>query len=157
MRSLAISMLLFACVAGIAGASEDTLHELKSRAETAPPQDRPRLRIRIAELQLHNADKFYKEGDAEHARAALDEIVTYSEQARDSAVETKKHLKNVEIMVRKIAERLRDIKRTVTVEEQGPIDQAVQRLEEVRTSLLQRMFGKDRDKEKDKGKDKEKK
>jgi len=143
MRSLAISMLLFACVAGIAGASEDTLQELKSRAETAPPQDRPRLRIRIAELQLHNADKFYKEGDAEHARAALDEIVTYSEQARDSAVETKKHLKNVEIMVRKIAERLRDIKRTLPYEEQPAIEHAVQRLEEIRTSLLKQMFSKE--------------
>ena len=115
-----------------------------ARAESAPPQDLPHLRIRIARLQLRNADKFYKDGDVEHARAALDEIVTYSEQARDSAVETKKHLKNIEITVRKIAERLRDIKRTLAPEDQAPVDQAVQRLEEVRTSLLQRMFSKDK-------------
>ncbi len=114
MRSLAIWMLLFAFTAGRVAARDETIDELKSRAQNAPPQDRPHLRIRIAELQLRNADKLYKEGDVEHARAAVDEIVTYSEQARDSAVETKKHLKNVEITVRKIAERLRDIKRTLT-------------------------------------------
>ena len=146
MRSLVIWMLLFVLVAGTAAARDETLDELKSRAANAPAQDRPHLRIRIAELQLRNADKLYKEGDVEHARAAVDEIVSYSEQARDSAVETKKHLKNVEITVRKIAERLRDIKRTLAPEDQLPIDQAVQRLEEVRTSLLQRMFSKEKDK-----------
>jgi hypothetical protein len=150
MRSLAIWMLLFVLVAGTAAARDETLDELKSRAANAPPQERPHLRIRIAELQLRNADKLYKEGDVEHARAAVDEIVTYSEQARDSAVETKKHLKNVEITVRKIAERLRDIKRTLALEDQPPIDQAVQRLEEVRTSLLKRMFSKEKDKDREK-------
>ena len=157
MRSLAIWTLLLAFAAGTLLASDETLEQLKARAETAPQQDRPHLRIRIAELQLRNADKFYKEGDSEHARAALDDIVTNSQQARDSAVETKKHLKNVEITARKIAERLRDIKRTVAFEEQAPIDQAVQRLEEIRTSLLQRMFSNDKDKEKEKERAKEKK
>ncbi len=51
---------------------------------------------------------------------------------------------------RKIAERLRDIKRTLALEDQPPIDQAVQRLEEVRTSLLKRMFSNDKDKSKEK-------
>jgi len=148
MRSLAIWMLLLAVVAGPVAARDETVDELKPRVENALPQDRTDLRIRMAELQLRNAYKLYKEGDVEHARAALDEIVTYSEQARDSAIETKKHLKNVEIKVRKIAERLRDIKQTVALEDQAPIDQAVLRLEKVRTSLLQQMFSKEKDKEK---------
>ena len=154
MRSVAIWMLFFAVVAGPAPANDETLEQLKSRVQNAPPQDRPRPCIRIAERQLRNADKLYKAGDVEHARAAVDEIVTYSEQARDSAVETNKHLKHVEITVRKIAERLRDIKRILAIEDQPPIDQAVQRLEEVRTSLLQRMFSKDKDRDKDKNKEK---
>ncbi len=70
MRSLAIWMLLFAFTAGTVAARDETIDELKSRAQNAPPQDRPHLRIRIAELQLRNADKLYKEGDVEHARAA---------------------------------------------------------------------------------------
>jgi hypothetical protein len=49
---------------------------------------------------------------------------------------------------------LRDVKRTLAFEDQSTVDQAVQRLEEVRTSLLKQMFGKEKDKEKDKGKPK---
>ncbi|MGA9902637.1 MAG: hypothetical protein WBQ39_11930, partial [Terriglobales bacterium] len=56
---------------------------------------------------------------------------------------TKKRLKNVEIDVRKMADKLRDIKRSLAVEDQPPVDQAMRRLEEVRTTLLQEMFAKD--------------
>jgi len=100
--------------------------------------------VQIVELQLRSADKFYRDGDVERARDAVADIVTYSEQARDSAVETKKRLKNVEIAVRKVAERLRDIRRTVPYEEQPAIEHAVQKLEEVRTSLLKQMFSKEK-------------
>ncbi len=148
MRILAIWTLLIAFSAGATFASDETLEQLKSHADTAPLQDRTHLRLQIAELQLRNADKFFKDGDSEHGRAALDDIVTNSQQARDAAIEMKKHLQNVEIAARKIAERLRNIKRTVVLEDQASIDQAVQHLEEVRTSLLQHMFSKEKDKEK---------
>ncbi len=143
MRSLAIWMLLFAFVAGTA-ARDETIEELKSRVENALPQDRTGLCLQVAERQLRSADKLYRDGEVEQARAAVDDIVTYSEKARDSSTQTKKHLKNVEIAVRKMAERLRDIKRTLAFEDQPPIDHAVQRLEEVRTSLLKQMFSKEK-------------
>jgi len=148
MRSLVIGMFVFALAAATMAARDESVEELKSHADSAPLQDRTHLRLQIAELQLRNADKFFKDGDSEHAHAALDDIVTNSQQARDAAVEMKKHLKNVEIAARKIAERLRNIKRTVVLEDQASIDQAVQHLEEVRTSLLQHMFSKEKDKEK---------
>ena len=144
MRSLVIWTLVFTVAAGTAVARDETLDELKSRVQNALPQDRPKPCVQIAELQLRNADKLYRDGDVEQARAAVVDIVTYSEQARDSAVETKKRLKNVEIAVRKIAERLRDIKRTLPYEEQPAIEHAVQRLEEIRTSLLKQMFSKEK-------------
>ena len=95
---------------------------------------------------MRNADKFYVDGGIDKAGAAVDEIVTYSEKARDAAAQTKKHLKNVEIDVRKMAEKLRDIKRTLAFDDQAPIDQAIRRLEDIRTSLLKEMFASDKDK-----------
>jgi hypothetical protein len=144
MRSLVIWTLVLTLAAGTAFARDESIDELKSRVQSAPPQDRPRLCVQIAELQLHNADTLYRNGDVELARAAVADIVSYSEQARDSATETKKHLKNVEIAVRKVAERLRDIKRTLSYEDQPAVEHAVQRLEEVRTSLLKQMFSKEK-------------
>ncbi len=39
-----------------------------------------------------------------------------------------------------MAEKLRDIKRTLVFDNQAPVEQAIRRLEDVRTSLLQEMF-----------------
>jgi hypothetical protein len=144
MRSLAISMFLFALAIGPTAARDETVDELKSRAQTALPQDRPTIYIRIAELQVRNADKFYVDGSVEKASAAVEDVATYSEHARDAARDSKKHLKAVEISVRKMAEKLRDIKRTLAFEDQPPVDRAVQRLEDVRTSLLKEMFKKEK-------------
>jgi len=147
MRRLAFAMLLLALAAAY-GAKDETVDELKSHFESARPEDRPELGIRIAQHQLRDADKLYSEGNADRARADVEDIVTYSEKARDAAIQTKKRLKNVEIDVRKMAEKLRDIKRTLAFEDQAPVEQAIRRLEDVRTTLLKEMFAKEDKREK---------
>jgi soluble cytochrome b562 len=145
MRPLTISIFLLTfAVTLCAAAKDESVDQLKSRVESARPEDRPGLCMQIAHQQLNNADRLYNEGKVEQARAAVDDIVTYSEKARDSASQTKKHLKNVEIGVRKISEKLRDIKRTLAFEDQPPVDQAIKRLEDIRTALLKEMFGKEK-------------
>jgi hypothetical protein len=146
MRRLAYSVFLLTLVLACSAAKEETLDELKTRFESAHAEDRPELGIRIARQQLRNADQLYNNGHAEEARAAVEDIVSYCEKARDAALQTKKRLKNVEIDARKMADKLRDIKRTLAFEDQPPVDQAIRRLEDVRTTLLQAMFAKDKDK-----------
>jgi hypothetical protein len=144
MRRLAYSVLLLAVVLVCDAGKQETLDELKARFESAHVEDRPELGIQIARQQLRNADQLYGSGHVEQARAAVDDIVSYSEKARDAATESKKRLKNVEIDVRKMADKLRDIKRTLAFEDQPPVDEAIRRLEEVRTTLLRAMFAKDK-------------
>jgi len=144
MRRLTLYVLLLALASAYGVAKEETVDELKSRFESARPEDRPELGIQIARHQLRNADKLYTEGKVDQARAAVDDIVTYSEKARDAALQTKKHLKNVEIEARKMAEKLRDIKRTLAFEDQPPVERAIRRLEDIRTALLNEMFSKDK-------------
>jgi hypothetical protein len=144
MRRLALYALLLALASAYGAAKDEPVDELKARFESARPEDRPDLAIEIARHQLRNADKFYTEGKVDQARAAVDDIVTYSEKARDAALQTKKHLKNVEIEARKMAEKLRDIKRTLAFEDQPPVEQAVRRLEDIRTTLLNEMFAKEK-------------
>jgi hypothetical protein len=149
MRRLTISVFLivFTLVVYAAG-KDETIDELKARFESARPEDRPSLGIRIAQHQLRNADNLYRNGNIDQANAAVDDIVTYSEKARDAATLTKKHLKNIEIDARKMAEKLRDIKRTLAFEDQPPVERAIRRLEDVRTALLKEMFAKEKKKEK---------
>jgi len=148
MRRLAFTVLLLSVASAYGAAKDETAAELKARLESARPEERPELCIQIARRQLRNADKLYSEGKVDQARDAVDDIVTYSEKARDAATQTKKHLKNVEIDVRKMAEKLRDIKRTLVLEDQAPVEQAIRRLEDVRTTLLKEMFAKESKKEK---------
>jgi hypothetical protein len=148
MRRLALCLLLLALGSAYGAAKEATVTELKARLESARAEDRPELCMQIARDQLRSADALYKDGNVAQAAAAVDDVVTYSEKARDAATQTRKHLKNVEIEVRKMAEKLRDIKRTLAFEDQLPVERAIRRLEDVRTALLQAMFAKDKKKEK---------
>ena len=101
MRRLAFYVLPARLASAYGAAKDETVDELKARFESARPEDRPELGIQIAQHQLRNADKLYNDGNVDQARAAVDDIVTYSEKARDAAMQTKKHLKNVEIDVAK--------------------------------------------------------
>jgi hypothetical protein len=133
-------MFFMLAVAGANCAADETTAQLKARVEKARPEDRPELCIRIAQQELHVADNLYVEGHVDGARAAVNEIVAYFEEARDAAVQTKTHLKNVEIAARKVSVKLSDIKRTLAFDDQAPVEQAVRRLEDVRTVLLKEMF-----------------
>ncbi len=139
MRRLALCLFLLALAANCA-ALQENLAVLKERVQKASPEERARLCIEIAEQQLRNADKLYNEGHIEEARDAVGDIVTYSEKARDAAIQSRKRMKNVEIDARKMSERLRDIKRNLAFEDQPPVDQAIHRLEDIRTALLNEMF-----------------
>jgi len=140
MRRLALFLFLLA-LAATGVAREETVAELKGRLQNARPEDRPELCGRIAQLQLKAADRLYTEGHVEEARAAVEDVAAYFEKARDFAIASKTHLKNIEIDARKASERLADIKRTLAFEDQAPVEQAIHRIEDVRTSLLNAMFG----------------
>ena len=111
-----------------------------ARCESAKVEDRPALCVEIAERQLKSADELYTAGKVDEARSALKDVVTYSEKAHDAAIQTGKRVKNTEIEFRKMAAKLRDIKRTVNFDDQEPLQAAADRLESLRTDLLTHMF-----------------
>jgi hypothetical protein len=131
---LAVSLTLWA-------RKEETLEELKARAESVSVEDRPGICIRIAEHQLDAADKLFLEGKPSEGNSALADVVSYSEKAGDAATQSGKKLKNTEIAVRKMSRKLHDVKHTVPFEDQGPVQEAIDHLERVRTDLLAKMFG----------------
>lgn len=147
MRRLAFTLLLLAFAAAFATAKDESVDELKARFQNARPDERADLGIRIAQRQLHNADTLYRDGKMEEARAAVDDLVIYAEKARDGATQSGKRMKNVEIDARKIADKLRDIKRTLPADDQPPVEQAIRRLEDVRTILLKEMFANKKEKQ----------
>ena len=120
----------------------ETLQELIARAQSAKVEDQPALYVDIAERQLKAADELYTGGKIDDARTAVQDVVTYSERAHDAAIQSGKKLKNTEIAFRKMAAKLRDIKRSLNFDDQAPLQTAADRLESLRTDLLSHMFGK---------------
>ena len=142
MRKLFIIVaLLLATSLAAWSRKEETLEELKARAESANVDEQAGICVRIAEQQLQVADKLFVEGKSEEARSALDDVVKYSEKARDAATKSGKKLKPTEIAVRKMAHKLHDVKHSVAFEDQPKVQEAIEHLERVRTDLLTKMFG----------------
>ncbi len=141
-RTSAIVAALLVTLSMGAFARKETLEQLKARLARADTGQHIDLCLQIARMQLDNADKLYNDGKVDQARAALGEVISYSEQAGDAATKSGKKLKKAEIVVREMAKKLRDIKRTLNFEDQPPVQDAADRLENVRSKLLAAMFGK---------------
>ena len=127
-------------LAGCSFASADTTAELVARAASARIEDQPALYMKAAEQQLKAADKLYSDGKPEQAAALIGEIEDYSAKATDASISSGKRLKNTEIDIRKISTRLRDIQHSLSYDDQAPVKAAVDKLEQLRTRLLDRMF-----------------
>jgi hypothetical protein len=140
-RTLTISVVaLFVALNCLA--AKETVQQLAARADAARPEDRPGLYVEIAERQLKAVAELFGAGKDEEAVATVRDVVTYSEKAHDAAIASRSKLKNTEIALRKMAAKLRDIKRTLSFEDQAPVQAAADRLEALRTELLSKMFGK---------------
>jgi hypothetical protein len=137
--ALVLVMLLAALAQG---ANEATVDQLKAKVPSASAGDKPRICLQIAERQLTAADKLYIASENDKGQAALNDTLTYSESARDYAIQSHKHEKQTEIAVRGMIRKLNDMLHTLSRDEQPPIKDAIGRLQRVRDDLLQSMFPK---------------
>jgi hypothetical protein len=135
-----LMMCLLAAPFALGSGNQETVEELKARVARLGVGDRPPLCLRIAELQLDAARKYYLAGEIEKGQSALADVVAFAELDRDSAIQSHKHEKQSEIAIRKMARKLGDMKHTVSREEQEQMQKTIDRLEQVRDDLLAAMF-----------------
>jgi hypothetical protein len=143
MRShILIFAMLLVAGCGFAAEQDPALKQLVTRAEAARVEEQPALYIEAARLALKSAERAYASASFDDAQAAVKDLVTYSDRAHDASIQSGKRLKDTEIAMRKMAQKLRDVARTVAFEEQGPLQAAADHLENLRTDLLSHMFAK---------------
>ena len=134
--------LLILLTAAFAAHTEATVDELKARISGANVADKAKICVEIAEKQLAAADKLYASDNLDQAQQDLTDVVAYSELARDYSIQSHKHQKQTEIAMRTMTRKLNDLLHALTREEQGPVKEAITRLERVRDDLLLAMFPK---------------
>ena len=138
-------VILLAVLAGcMAAPTTVNAEETTTGAQAAPLDKQPDAYLRAAQMQLKAADEFYNAGKIDEARTALDSLVTNSDKATEAASRSHKHLKSLEIDLRKMSEHLRDLKGTLNLEDQPPVQTVIDHLEGLRTKLLDLMFGKNK-------------
>ena len=133
-------MLLLITLAAAASDKKDTLEQLKARAETAGGKHEIALSVEIAERQLKATDDAYSAGNVDQAQAALADVVEYGVRAASEATNTGKRMKQTEIALRKISDRLDNIAKSVDLDSRPPVEEARRKLEGARNDLLFRMF-----------------
>ena len=79
-------------------------------------------------------------GDTETAQPALADVIAFSEQARDYAVQSHKYQKQTEIAVRGMTRKLTDLVHSLPQNDQPPVQDAIKHLQRVRDDLLAAMF-----------------
>lgn len=119
---------------------EPTVEELKARIAPASVADRIHLCVEIAQKQVVETDKLYAMGEMEQGQTALQDVVTYSELARDYSIQAHRHQKQTEIAVRGMTRKLSALEHALGQPDQAPVKDALQRLERVRDDLLASMF-----------------
>lgn len=136
--TVVISLLAVAAVAD----EPETLDTLKARAEQAEGGKKAELLADVAEWQLKAATDLFDKGKKEEAVVAVTDCGGFAARAGEAAVSSGKRLKKTEIELRKLARKLEDLARVVEFEHRAPVNAALQRVEDTRTRLLNRMFRK---------------
>lgn len=116
------------------------IEELKAKAEHKGEADRGRIYADIAHDLVELANTQFTNGESEKGQASIRDAVSYAEKAAASAEEKGHKIKNAEITLRETARRIEEVRKTLDIDDQPPLKQAVERLEALRKELLQRMF-----------------
>ena len=141
MRKLVIAVIIFGAVLAASAKEPETIEQLKARAAAAEKNKQPELYSRLAKEQLEAANTVY-ETHADVARNLIDEAADSAVKAASASIESKKREKKTEIELRELAKRMDDIGKTWAFDDRAPVKAAIQRVESIRSKLLDRMFEK---------------
>lgn len=137
---LAVSLVV---LSGLALLTAQTPADLKARADAAHGGEQVKLCLEYAHIQLEAANVRFNDGDADQGQADIRDVVSYARKGAEAASSSGKHLKDTEIKLRKLADRMHDIGETLAFEDRQPVRQAVDELQKIRSDLMVRMWGPD--------------
>lgn len=141
MRVYWLAAAVLSILAGIAFAGTETAAQLKARADTAHGSEQAKLCLEYAHRLLEHANALFSDGQVDQAQAEIREVVAYSRKGADAAMSSNKQLKQTEIKLRKLSERMNDIKDSLAYEDRSALRTAIGEVEQIRSDLMVKMWG----------------
>jgi hypothetical protein len=135
--------LHFAVLLILSGAAlaAQTATELKSKADAAHGGEQAKLCLEYAHMELENSNMLFTDGQVDKAQSEIREVVDYARKGADAATASGKQLKETEIKLRKLSERMHDIGESLAFEDRAPVRQAIDEIEQIRSALMVKMWG----------------
>jgi hypothetical protein len=121
-------------------AQQPALNALQQRADEAHGVDCARLSMQVARRSLEDAHHFFS-NNSQTAHNSIDVALRYATRAVDCALESHKHQKTIEIELRGLIRRTREVARTVDTEDRSHVTHIADDMEKQRDRLLQSIFG----------------
>lgn len=115
--------------------------ELKSKADAAHGGEQAKLCMEYARMKLENSNTLFTDGQVDKAQSEIKEVVDYARKGADAASASGKQLKETEIKLRKLSERMHDIGESLAFEDRAPVRQAIDEIEQIRSDLMVKMWG----------------
>jgi hypothetical protein len=97
-----------------------------------------KLALDLAELAYDQ----YKAGNMEEGHKAMVQVGDTAMKAYQAAAVKRKKIKETEINLRRVSQRLDSIRRTLSVADQAPIKDAIAKVDQARADVLEAMFKK---------------
>lgn len=143
-KTMAVAAMLFVFAAAGQQAPPnvaDPFAARRSEAEAAREGRRAKLFVELARDEMEAADHAFTEGNVGLGQKLAAQAASDADTSGKAAVDSGKRLKDTEIDLRKLQTRTRDISRSLNFEDRPPIDKIVDRIEAMRETILNRMFG----------------
>jgi len=141
MRADCLAAAVLMMLSNISLLAVETLTSLKAKADAAHGGEQAKLCLEYARLQLETANSLFTDGQVDKAQAEIREVVDYSRKGADAAASSGKQLKETEIRLRKLEERMHDIGASLAFEDRPPVHQAQDDIEQIRSDLMVKMWG----------------
>src|SRR6266567_5439861 len=135
-----LAILIFSLLASTAPAETKTVDQLKAEAEKASDGQQAKLYAEVAERLVEVADQQFTNGNAINGHATVQEILQYATKAHDSAISTRKKMKETEIHLRNTQRLLESLKRTLAAEDRPALEEVEKKLAQFRQDILDTMF-----------------
>jgi hypothetical protein len=139
LHGLLVALLL--AIPSLALAQEGSSADLQHRADAAHGKDCVRLSMQAARQSLEDANRYFTAGDVKAAHAAIDVSVHYARRSVDCSLQAHKDEKNAEIDLRKLIQRMSDVRHALDSEDRPHLTRSLTELEKQRDRLLRSMFG----------------
>jgi len=141
MRAYVSCATILLILSSVLPAGAETPEQLKARADGAHGGEQAKLCLEYARVELESSNALFTDGQVDKGQAAIGEVVDYARKGADAASASGKQLKETEIKLRKLADRMHDIGQSLAYEDRPLVKQAGDELQQIRSDLMVRMWG----------------